>query len=248
MKYKFVYDEAFLQMQTLDLSEEEIRIVLATMVGQHNAIFYGYKPERLVDAIKKLNDGKPFIETNSLISCSTLSGRCVSAVGGIAYIRQMNLFNEACKVLLTSNTSIGRGAQYIATVSSDPCICVSDTLRNNFDIVYYCKRTDRSVRSFTEIKKVLKKAITYQHSLDSGTYPAGLYRKEAIKSWWVGETLYNLFWSLDTKDKVMPFKYLKVARSLADVDNYSNPRNSHWEEAKRLYNNQYNNQEEVSNG
>lgn len=248
MNYKFVYDKAFLQMQSLDLSEEEIRIVLATIVGQHNAIFYGYKPERLVNAIRILNGGKPFIEAISLIGCSTLSDRCINAVGGIAYIKQMNLFNKICKDLLTSNTSIGRGAQYIATVTSDPCVCVSDTLRNNFDVVYYCKKTNRSYRTTTEIKKVLKKAITYQHSLDSGTYPAGLYRKDMIKQWWVGETLYNLFWSLDTEDKVMPFKYLKVARSLADVDNYSNPRNSHWEEAKRLYNNQYNNQEEVSNG
>ena len=156
----------------------------------------------------------------------------------------MNLFDEFCKDLLTSNTSIGRGAQYIATVSSDPCICVSDTLRNNFDVVYYCKNTDRSSHKTTEIKEVLRSAITYQHGLDSGTCPSGLYKKEVIKPWWVGDALYDRFKGMDIEDKVMPFKYLKVTRSLADVDNFSIPRESHWEEAKRLYNNQ----EEVSNG
>ena len=157
----------------------------------------------------------------------------------------MNLFDEACKDLLTSNTTnIGRGAQYIATVTSDPCITVCDTLRNNFDIVYYCKNTDRSNRTTTEIKKKLEDVIDYQHTLDSGQIPAGLYRKDVIKQWWVGETLYLRFWEMDKSDKVMPFKYLKVARSLADIDKLSNPWDSHWKEAKRLYNNQ----EEVSNG
>lgn len=245
MNYKFVYDKAFLQMQDLDLSEEEIRIVLATIVGQHNAIFYGYKPERLVNAIKILNGSKPFIEIPSLISYASLISKCVVAVGGVAYIRLMNFFNESCKNLLTSNTTnIGRGAQYIATVTSDPCVTVCDTLRNNFDIVYYCKDTSRSDRTTTEIKKVLKEAIDYQHTLDSGTFPAGLYRKEVIKSWWVGQDLYDRFLEMDKSDKVMPFKYLKVARSLADVDQFSNPNESHWAEAKRFYNNWW----EVSNG
>lgn len=238
MKYKFVYDKAFLQMQSLDLSEEEIRIVLATIVGQHNAIFYGYKPERLVNAIRKLIGYIPFIEVSSPISCTTLAGRCVNAVHGIAYIRQMDSFDKDCLDLLVSNTTnVGRGAQYIATVSSNPCVTVCDSLRNNFDIVYYCKDTERSDRTTTEIKKKLKRAIEYQHGLDSGTYPAGLYRKDALKSWWFGKALYQRFCEMDREDKVMPFKYLKVTRSLADIDNFSNPRESHWEEAERLYNN-----------
>lgn len=54
MKYKFVYDESFLAEKRLELSPREMRAVIATIVGKHNAIFYGYKPERITKAIKKL--------------------------------------------------------------------------------------------------------------------------------------------------------------------------------------------------
>ena len=60
MKYHFVYDEAYLALRDLQLSEEECKIVLATVIGNHNALFYGHKPERLVNKIKKLSSHMRF--------------------------------------------------------------------------------------------------------------------------------------------------------------------------------------------
>lgn len=58
MKYSFVYDKDFEETHFVELSNEEIQAVVVTVVGGHNAIFYGYKPERIVKAIKLLLDVK----------------------------------------------------------------------------------------------------------------------------------------------------------------------------------------------
>lgn len=75
MKYHFVWDDDFLGNYTFELSEIEKTIVVATIVGGHNAIFSGYHTERLVKAIKLLRNAdipfvsveKPIDDTRSLI-------------------------------------------------------------------------------------------------------------------------------------------------------------------------------------
>ena len=83
MKYNFVYDTDILEKNSLYLTEEEMNIVFATIVGKHNAIFYGYKPERLIDAIKKLTSNYPFVATSGSLLIET---RLFESKGGILYM------------------------------------------------------------------------------------------------------------------------------------------------------------------
>jgi hypothetical protein len=56
MNYRFTYDKEFKESNIFMLSDDEIKIVIATLCGEHNALFFGYNPERLVNVIKKLTE------------------------------------------------------------------------------------------------------------------------------------------------------------------------------------------------
>ena len=56
MKYKFTHDAEYLKTHIADLSENEMLAVLCTILGGHNAEFYGYKTERIDNAIKLLEE------------------------------------------------------------------------------------------------------------------------------------------------------------------------------------------------
>ena len=84
MKYNFVYDKEF-RGRFAELSKEEIMVVLSTIVGHHNAIFWGYKPERLVNAIEKLCDC-PFVNVKE-------DGYAEKAHGGVLYTPTLDSFN-----------------------------------------------------------------------------------------------------------------------------------------------------------
>ena len=76
MKYHFVWDEGFLGNRMFELSERERDIIIAIIVGGHNAIFTGYRTERLVKAVKLLrNANTPFISVESPIEDRKLIGR-----------------------------------------------------------------------------------------------------------------------------------------------------------------------------
>lgn len=75
MKYHFVWDEDFLGNHTLELSEMEMNIVIATIIGGHNAIFSGHHTERLVKAIKLLKNADiPFVSVEKPIDWYSLIG------------------------------------------------------------------------------------------------------------------------------------------------------------------------------
>lgn len=75
MKYHFVWDEGFLGNQMLELSEREKNIVIAIIIGGHNATFTGYRTERLVKAVKLLQDvNTPFVSVESPIEPKSLIG------------------------------------------------------------------------------------------------------------------------------------------------------------------------------
>lgn len=67
MNYKFIYDEEFRQKYFLELSDEEVMLVRVIVSGGHNAIIYGYKPERVVSAIKQMTS---LSVTNAPYNCS----------------------------------------------------------------------------------------------------------------------------------------------------------------------------------
>lgn len=56
MNYRFTYDEEFRQKYFMDLSDEEAMLVRIIVGGGHDSILYGYQPERLVKAIKRLTE------------------------------------------------------------------------------------------------------------------------------------------------------------------------------------------------
>lgn len=56
MKYKFTHDAEYLKTHIADLSEGEMLAVLCTILGGHNAEFYGYQTERINNAIKLLEE------------------------------------------------------------------------------------------------------------------------------------------------------------------------------------------------
>lgn len=56
MNYRFTYDKEFKENNIFMLSNDEVKIVIATLCGEHNALFFGYNPKRLVDVIKKLTE------------------------------------------------------------------------------------------------------------------------------------------------------------------------------------------------
>lgn len=56
MKYRFTHDAEYLKTHIVDLSENEMLAVLCTVLGGHNAEFYGYKTERIDNAIKLLEE------------------------------------------------------------------------------------------------------------------------------------------------------------------------------------------------
>ena len=76
-KYKFVYDDGFFEKAFIQLSLDELKVVMATVLGGHHAIFYGYKPERLANAVKILRmnpDTTPFVEVPYTSSLEKLCG------------------------------------------------------------------------------------------------------------------------------------------------------------------------------
>lgn len=115
MKYKFVYDTYFIAKETLCLSEEEVRIVLATVLEHHNAIFWGYKPERLARAVSYLSNG------NILM---------LHDIGMDEQQRLMNNFNN--------------DEQYVLVESTPPCSDIIYGLLKKFSVVYKCVETDTS--------------------------------------------------------------------------------------------------------
>ena len=53
MEYRFVFDDNIIDKLGFYLSRREMQVVMAVVQGKHNAVFFGYKPERLVSAIHK---------------------------------------------------------------------------------------------------------------------------------------------------------------------------------------------------
>ena len=75
MNYNFVFDEDFNEKYSLDLSDKELKVVIATVLGGHNALFFGYKPERLLKAVKLFSKELAQItETSSDISIEKFCG------------------------------------------------------------------------------------------------------------------------------------------------------------------------------
>ena len=219
MKYKFVYDTEFLESNMLELSEVERDVVFAVIVGQHNAIFYGYKPERLVNAIKKLTAGKRFVENKGFCSIET---DLENAEDGIMSLKGFDSWSIIEQQFLYGHTinDEQRCTQFVATTEIHPKACVVPDVLNNFDIVYECSALSSKIcYSKTVLSKRLKGIVEYHDHLHSGTYVTS--KTLEINSYWMGDSAFSY---INKLVKTMPSyarKLALVGRSISDVNKYS---------------------------
>lgn len=161
-KYKFVYDTD-IDEKLCHLSLDEIKIVLAVVLGKHNAIFYGYKPERLVKAISRIN-GEP--------------------------IEELIDFDKDTRI--QSNLVMSKDKLYIATASQAPYSSIVSGKINEFDVMYKCKEEPEEFVKYSKLQETLVRRINHRQYWDSGQYTMGKIDK-IKSLWFSGDcyTLYE---------------------------------------------------------
>jgi hypothetical protein len=231
MKYNFVYDKKFRDM-FVELSEEETRVVLATIIGRHNAIFWGYRPERLVNAIKKLCDC-PFVNVKE--------DECVEkANGGVLYTPKLDSFgaNRQNDIYAISQNGVKK-LQVVATCDTGvPAYTITPNLLGNFDIVYLCRKpvSDSVYNASTNwdiLKTRVSRAIYYRSTLHSGKHITSDFT--TVKSYWNLLSFQQRYISAKEKNKSLALKIAKVARSISDITDENMTTDFEWDIAKHWY-------------
>lgn len=218
MKYNFVYDADFLKRNGLLLTREEIDIVFTTIVGKHNAIFYGYKPERLVDAVRLLSHSEKFVEQKLF---SDIEIGLNNATKGIMYLKDFDVWSIIEQQFLCGHTlnDESRCTQFIATTSINPSEVVVPDVLNNFDIIYRCKQNEKSFRHMEHLSTELAGIIDYHNSLHSGHYVTSTELK--LDCYWLWSDAYRNLCELGKNNPVIARKVSVVSRSVADCRKHS---------------------------
>lgn len=218
MKYNFVYDTDFIEKNLLCLSAEEVDVVFATVVGEHNAIFYGYKPERLVKAIKKLTTDYPFVETSSP---SKIGDDLHNANCGILYIKDFDSWGAIDQQFLYSHTlnDPNRCVQSIATTSLNPFESVMPDVINNFDIIYMCKEDNKNTYNKTKLSVGYAYISTFHNSLHSGRFITSTQLE--LANYWLMDNAYNCLCNQWKRNPVIARKVAMVARSVSDCKRHT---------------------------
>lgn len=236
MKYKFIYDDAFLESRLVELSCEEIRVVLATIIGQHNAVFYGYKPERLVNVIKKLYDTKkPWVD----VPCTTSVGKIYSDLlpqgdGGVMCFDNID-YNTITQQSELTPIASDTHVQFIATLRGNPWSTIPGGLHDCFDIMYECKPQGFSKVDIYSVKKGIDNAQEYRKTLLSGRYITGKLTNLDSFEYWYNGSVFEYYKNSCNANRIKALKISKVSRSLADIDLSSLVEQEHLEEAIKLY-------------
>lgn len=230
MKYNFVYDTDVLK-NLINLSAEEIDVVLATLIGSHNAIFYGHEPERLVDAIKKLESQKFYVCKSSENFDETIA----SSNNGIMYLKNLGTWSFLEQKFLYGHTlnDDQRKTQFIATTTEKPRDCVEPDILNNFDIVYKCKPSFVTPHNTDDLVAKLDSSKRFQCGLISGKHCTST--SLAIDEYWMLSNAYTNISKLSKTNPVYARKIAMVARSLSDISNIYKTTTREVEKAKALY-------------
>lgn len=230
MRYKFTYDKAFLDANLLNLSFEEVKIILATVVGNHNAIFWGYKPERLADAVKRLTN---------IGSIQVFSDNCDSLMysdsESLYYLKDLNKYDsDTLKRIALSSVNSTRQSQFIATMEGTPTELLDKGLLKNFDVIFHCTDGNKFEVFVSSLKDDIREAKRHRSNWNSGHYITG--RFDNPQSYWYSTDAwdrYNSFRRSCNED--IALKLIKVSRSLADIEGCSMAYVSNWVMAKSLY-------------
>lgn len=232
MKYKFVYDTEVLMSLSNLLSEDEIKIVLATVIGKHNAIFYGYKPDRLIKAVKLLSNSKKFVEQKLF---SDIDTGLNNSSGGIMYLKDFDVWGDAGQKFLygyTVNDS-NRSTQFIATTSSVPSASVITDVLNNFDIVYKCKESGQAPTSKENLLNMLEDVRLFKERLRSGQHTTSTTL--GLDRYWMMSDAFSKVERVLKDNPVYARKIALVARSLSDIERNSYTTVEQLREAEAFY-------------
>lgn len=230
MRYKFTYDKAFLDANLLNLSSEEVKIILATVIGNHNAIFWGYKPERLADAVKRLSnvwclqafsydcDAFKYTDTESLY-----------------YLKDLNKYDsDTLKRIEMNSVNSTRFSQFIATMEGTPTELLDKGLLKNFDVVFKCTDDNKPEVFISTLRDDIRRANRHRSNWASGDYITG--RCDNPQSYWYSTEAWDRYASFRrSRNEDIALKFAKVARSLADIEGCSMSYVSNWLMAKSLY-------------
>lgn len=218
MKYNFVYDTDFLKKNSLYLTEEEMNIVFATIVGKHNAIFYGHNPERLIEAIKKLTSNYPFIATPNPL---WIEDKMRKSNGGILYMSDFDAWSVIDQQYMYAFTKNDRErcSQFIATTTHDPLETVVPDIINNFDIIYRCKEDEKLPYARTQIATKFRGVSEYHNSLHSGRYVTSTELE--LEDYWLKTDAYRYLSELGKNNPVIGRKVSMVSRSVSDCKCHS---------------------------
>ena len=260
MKYNFVFDQAFLGNKRFELSLEEVQLIQCVLNGGHNVCLRGYKPERIVDAIKAIVGNTQHIEEPS---CDiTLQDFCgggpelkkgaVSlAHEGLLIMNHIENFKTsvvemASGTLNTGSITLSRDGnivqypakfQLIATLA-DGCKerLVPYSIVNKCEIDYYCK--PGAQRSLVKIETLMEKvASVWQYHLLQGSLAKNhdLEFGEdnfTTEAWGMYQTRVVPNWS-------KPMNLVKVARTVADMRCHGRIKCADLETAESLYTPQF---------
>jgi hypothetical protein len=230
MRYKFTYDKAFLDANLLNLSSEEVKIILATVIGNHNAIFWGYKPERLADAVKRLTN---------IGSIQVFSDNCDSFMysdsESLYYLKYLNKYDsDTLKRIEMNSVNNTRQSQFIATMEGTPTELLDKGLLKNFDVIFKCTDDNKPEVFISTLRDDIRRAKRYRRNWASGEYITG--RCDTLYSYWYSTEAWDRFISYKRiHNENIALKLAKVARSLADIEGCSMSYVSNWLMAKSLY-------------
>jgi hypothetical protein len=218
MKYNFVFDKEFEESLKLELSNEEWGVVLATVIGKHNAIFFGYKPERLIKAIKKLCESYVLVEERNLDILSFTNSYMKKAGKGTVLVPNINnkttLFYDSLKRASSDEDRECNIVAYDTGSLSEENEWFAMAIKY-FDIVYKCEKDTVANVSLSNVKERLENARKCRAHWKSGQYVTGKFTR--IEPYWVKLDCFEKYEELAKEDSNLALKYMKVARSISDI-------------------------------
>ena len=249
MKYNFVFDKDFLGNKTFCLSNMEMFIVLAAVVGGHNVALSGYHTERLVSAIKYLRDkDTPFVSVESNIESDELIGNLsdsglkqgfvTDADGGMLHFS--NLDSQGTGVISWLQTVMGNGwiklcnSGEVRTLPAKFQLiaenCDGDGTKNYCDIIFRCNEDDqRNLWTLTELQRQVRKTKE-NHSLNGVIGGKNCDIKDTF-----GLKLTSTAKAMVSEQSI-EIDTLRLARTIADIYCHSLTFSSDIEIAKNLQN------------
>jgi hypothetical protein len=212
-----VYDTDFLEKNCIYLSDEERLVVLATVVGQHNAIFYGHEPERLIKAIKMLTSNYPFVEATNLL-VAEVEEDLRKATDGILYMKDFDSWGIITQQFFYpySINDKNRDCQFIATATENPFDTVVPDMINNFDIIYECKNDYKAQHKKWHLNSSFRDIVEYHDSLKSGHYVTS--KELEVDGYWLRTDAFLYLTELTKINPVTARKVAMVSRSITDCN------------------------------